>query len=59
MSSKELDALREIVAVGTVAVIVHGITSKKCEVAHTMFAVLGVVVALLTLTVAGQRPQHG
>jgi hypothetical protein len=49
MSKKDLKALGAIAAVGGVAVVVHGITSKKWETAHTVFSLLGAVVALLTL----------
>ena len=39
-----------MLAVGGVAVVVPGITSKKWETAHTVFSLLGAAVALLTLT---------
>jgi hypothetical protein len=50
MSKKDLKVLGMIATVGVVAVVVHGITSKKWETAHTLFSVLGAVVALSTLT---------
>lgn len=38
-----------VAAVGAAVVAIHGITSKKWRNAHTLFTVLGAVVAVATL----------
>lgn len=50
MSKKDLKALGAVATIGGAVVVVHGITSKKWQTAHTVFCVLGAVVALATLT---------
>jgi len=50
MSKKDLQMLGVIAAAGGAVVVVHGITSKKWQTAHTVFSLLGAVVALATLT---------
>jgi hypothetical protein len=50
MSKKDLKVLGVIAAAGGAVVAIHGITSKKWQTAHSVFSVLGAVVALATLT---------
>ena len=49
MNKKDLKVLGAIAAVGGAAVAIHGITSKRWQTAHTIFAVVGAAVALATL----------
>lgn len=49
MSKKDAQLLGAVAAVGGAVVVVHGITSKKWETAHTFFSVLSTLVALATL----------
>ena len=49
MNKKDLKVLGTIAAVGGAVVVVHGITSKKWQTAHTILSVLGAIVALVTL----------
>lgn len=50
MSKKDLKVLGVVATIGGAAVVLHGVTSKKWETAHSLFSALSIVVALLTLT---------
>jgi uncharacterized membrane protein len=49
MSKKDLKVLGAVAAIGGAVVIIHGVTSKKWQTAHTVLTLLSVFVAIASL----------
>ena len=49
MSKKDLKVLGALATIGGAIVVIHGVTSKKWQTAHTVFTIIAVVVAVASL----------
>jgi hypothetical protein len=49
VNKKDLKTIGAIAAVGGAVVAIHGVTTKRWQIAHTVFTVAGALVALATL----------
>jgi hypothetical protein len=50
VSKKDLKTIGTVAAVGAAVVAIHGITSKRWQTAHTVFTVVGALVAVSTFS---------